>query len=147
MATSAFSPCSYSSVFAMIYISFIVSLTTKVDGLLDDNAVGEQQVSFTNQWVCCSEKPDLVIDRVRSKGECILRCQGAANCSGANWKPPSNTCELYFSSQQAFGYVKDCNFFNRGKNYKQNTFDLVINNFIITASSLNRFKAITYIQE
>ena len=136
MATSAVRSGSYSSVCAMICISLIVSLSSEVDGLLDEKVAGAQQVSFTNQWFCCSEKPDVVINRVRSKGECILRCQGNANCSGANWKQPSNTCELYFSTQQAFGYVDGCNFFNRGKNSinKQNTFDLVVNNFIITAN-------------
>ena len=64
--------------------------------------------------VCSTENPNRVVNKVRSRIECNLRCRDTPGCHSLNWKKPS-TCEMYIVSPSTFKIVKSCTYFSSGK--------------------------------
>ena len=98
--------------------SLVVSANIMISLITTVNAFGIeftlQQTIFTNKMFCALENPDLVLNNVRYKQECILLCQGDSTCANVNWKAPS-TCEMYFYYAAVFGEVENCVYFGKGE--------------------------------
>ena len=100
----------------VFHIVSMVSITTGIEGyeLISKSASHKKQSMFVNTMVCSTDTPDIVFDRVRTKQECILFCQGDDRCLSANWKNPSR-CELFFFDPGTFANVMNCSYMIQGK--------------------------------
>ena len=77
------------------------------------------QKSVFSDVVCSLELPSRVLNKVRSKQECVLLCQADPRCSGVNWKEPS-VCEMYFFDPGRFGRTSRCSYFSPGSGEHSN---------------------------
>ena len=88
----------------------------------DDGNISIRQTKFeviknsSNENVCSTDNPNQVINKVRSKVECILWCFSTPGCHDANWKEP-NTCEIYLHFPSAYGIQTGCTYYLQGNIY------------------------------
>ena len=87
------------------------------DGTMREEVYMAHRTNFSNDTVCSTGKPNQVIDRVRSKIECVLVCQETSECSGVNWKE-SSTCEMYRFDPQTFQASTGCIYLSPGEQFK-----------------------------
>ena len=62
---------------------------------------------------CATDAPSRIPRNIRSKTECVLRCQEEGNCLGVNWKDP-NTCEMFSLIPNNATHLSECSYFDEG---------------------------------
>ena len=72
------------------------------------------QANSSDDTVCSTEKPNRIVNRVRSKIKCTALCTETPKCAGVNWKEPS-TCEMYLSDPRTFETLIGCIYFSPGE--------------------------------
>ena len=96
----------------VVCAEFVISVIFAVDAF----EITTLRTIFTNTMLCALENPNLVLNKVRYKQECLLLCQGDSRCANVNWKAQS-TCEMYFYYAGVFGDVEDCVYFGQGEKF------------------------------